>query len=183
MANLANIDQLIEAGLAPIKKLTYARIVLNNPHEGIYSMVYRDLAANIFTKITDYILNDSILFNRLRQLLMQEHGLSSSAFEALLKKATKSNLPLNIVLEIYQRGFKDQAYPNLTPEQKAFNRVNSFIAGGLARKLDADLWEAAVELDPDKREWGTTSLTDLYKKGTPGQTSNTLKTIRKNIKK
>jgi hypothetical protein len=69
MAALANIDKLVEAGLAPIKKLSYARIVMSDPRQGIYSMVYRDLATQIFTKLARYAVNDSVIYNRLQALL------------------------------------------------------------------------------------------------------------------
>src|SRR5262249_21121790 len=149
MSRLPNIDQLVEAGLAPIKKLPYARIVLSDVQQGITSMVYRNLAIEMFSKITNYILNDQILYQRLRQLLMNDH-FSSRAFEALIKKADKAGLSLDVILEVYERGMKDTSHPHLTREQNALNRVDSFIAGGLARKLDADL----IEDTPSDREWG-----------------------------
>ena len=73
MAQLSQIDQLVTSGLAPVKKLSYARIVLTDVKAGITSMVYRDLSIKIFQKITNYILNDQVLYNRLRSLLLADN--------------------------------------------------------------------------------------------------------------
>lgn len=60
---------------------------------------------------------------------------------ALTRKAQKSGIPFEIIQEVYQRGQKDwQPGGHLTMEQWAFNRVNSFIAGGKAVELDKDLF-------------------------------------------
>lgn len=181
--NLSQIDLLVESGLAPIKKLPYARIVLGDVPQGITSMVYRDLAIEIFSKITDHILNDSILYQRLRQLLMQESPMSSRAFEALITKAEKASIPLDVVIEVYNRGYADNP-GMLSHEQHAFNRVNSFIAGGLARQWDADLLDE-MELEAKDREEGSDSLVKTYQQDTPGEPGykKTLNTIRKVLKK
>lgn len=64
---------------------------------------------------------------------------------ALLSKANKSGIPYGVLNEVYNRGIsvwtKDET---LTPAQFAFNRVNSFIAGGKARELDIDLIEKKI---------------------------------------
>lgn len=179
MAIFAQIDRLIEAGLAPIKKLAYARIVLSDVPTGIKSMVYRDLAISIFSKLTNFCLNDPVIFNRLIQLLGRKHPMRSKAFEALIAKAGKSGIPLDVLIEVYERGMSETPPPHLSHEQYAFNRVNGFIAGGRVRELDYDLVEW---LPADKMEWGSDSLANEYRRDTPGQ-SKTLNTIRKVIKK
>lgn len=73
MVRLSWIDQLVESGLCSKKKLPYARIVLSDVNQEIKSMVYRDLAVEIFTKLTNLILNDQVLYQRTRQLLMSQH--------------------------------------------------------------------------------------------------------------
>jgi len=179
MAALAQIDRLVEAGLAPIKKLPYARIILSDVPTGIKNMVYRELAIRIFSEITKYCLNDQIMFNRLRQLLEQKHPMRTKAFESLISKAESSGIPLDVVIEVYERGMSDTPPSHLSQEQHAFNRINSFIAGGAARELDSDLLEWLPAKD---MEWGSDSLANEYIKDTPGQ-SRTLKTIKKVIKK
>jgi hypothetical protein len=58
----------------------------------------------------------------------------------LQSKATRSEFPQEVIEQVYRRGFK--ALPlntELTREQYAMNRVNSFIAGGAAMVEDYDL--------------------------------------------
>jgi hypothetical protein len=73
MANLANIDQLIQSGLGNVKKLAYYRIILSDPESGVKNMVYRDLTIDLCKKLFGYAINDPIIFNRLRQLLLQRN--------------------------------------------------------------------------------------------------------------
>lgn len=66
--------------------------------------------------------------------------LSDKAKLSLYKKSSNSDIPVSILEEVYRRGYtiwNDQF--GGTPEQFAFDRVNSFIAGGFAAQLDEDL--------------------------------------------
>lgn len=65
--------------------------------------------------------------------------------DSLKGKAAKSGFSFNIIKEIYDRGLASWGTTNNTQNQQqwAFARVNSFIADGLARKLDSDLVETA----------------------------------------
>jgi hypothetical protein len=67
-------------------------------------------------------------------------ALSEAAINSLIKKSNKSNIPYEILEEVYIRGYSiwNESF-NQTPEQFAFDRVNSFIAGGFAAQLDEDL--------------------------------------------
>ena len=197
-------------------------------------MVYRDLAIEIFNKLIDYSLNDSVMYNRLRQLLSQDNkgkNMSKESFDNLATKADKAGIDLLEVIEVYNEGY-EQDYPlHLTREQRAFNKVNSFLAELKSSTLSSYVDKArksrkeAIKNDDETRadqrtqgiadakqrlsgsmntkkkyqmednefggvydssttdrEQGTTSLTNLYKKGTPGQ-SKTLKTLKKVAKK
>jgi hypothetical protein len=124
---------------------------------------------------------------------------------SLYKKSQNSGISVDILEEVYRRGyvtFNEQSFAG-TQEQFAFDRVNSFIAGGFAMELDEDLKKACwkgyeaigtkkkngktvpncvpEENTPSDREVGTSTLTDIYKNETPGQ-SLTLKTIKKVVK-
>jgi len=80
------------------------------------------------------------------QLVVVEHtagsaiALTNEAKLSLYKKSQKSGIPTNILETVYYRGFKiwNESFGQ-TPEQFAFDRVNSFIAGGFAADLDDDL--------------------------------------------
>ena len=68
----------------------------------------------------------------------------------LYEKSEKSGINYDILAEVYVRGLQsweeDAADKDVTPEQWAFSRVNSFIAGGKAQKTcDSDLWEEHLE--------------------------------------
>lgn len=68
--------------------------------------------------------------------------LMQSVDAALMRKSEKSGIPFEIISEVYKRGHS--AWNDTmthTAEQNAFHRVNSYIAGGKARELDADLIE------------------------------------------
>ena len=66
--------------------------------------------------------------------------LSDKAKLSLYKKSSNSDIPVSILEEVYRRGYTiwNDKFGG-TPEQFAFDRVNSFIAGGFAAQLDEDL--------------------------------------------
>ena len=61
--------------------------------------------------------------------------------EALVKKSNKSGIALSTLSEVYNRGVARWTGGNMTCEQSAFGRVNSYIAQGKAYELDLDLRE------------------------------------------
>jgi hypothetical protein len=75
------------------------------------------------------------------QLVLEEHrgvavAPSQKIILSLYKKSQQSGIPFDAILEVYTRGFNVSL-----DEGIAFNRVNSFIAGGAATMLDEDLIE------------------------------------------
>ena len=82
--------------------------------------------------------------------ILDSIGLEESKSDnALLEKAEKSGISVEILSEVYSRGidcYKDNAHT--TPQQWAFARVNSFITGGkITIEEDADLYEALDDLE------------------------------------
>ena len=69
-------------------------------------------------------------------------SLSKEAVYSLYKKSQKSNIPFDTLETVYQRGYAiwNESFGD-SPENFAFDRVNSFIAGGFATDLDIDLFE------------------------------------------
>ena len=62
--------------------------------------------------------------------------------KSLLEKSVKNDIPFKVLVEVFKRGvFLWEDTSKLDKVQTGFNRVNSFINGGLARKLDSDLLE------------------------------------------
>lgn len=79
-----------------------------------------------------------------RVLVEQKSGtavaVSTPSWLSLAKKAGKSHFSLSIVEQVYCRGLLSSKYnPKNTPEQQAFNRVDSFLHEGKAYELDQDL--------------------------------------------
>tara|TARA_Y100000310_G_scaffold230160_1_gene232598 strand:+ start:109 stop:1623 length:1515 start_codon:yes stop_codon:yes gene_type:complete len=86
--------------------------------------------------------------------------------EALVMKAEKSGIDVMILAEVWKRGMRayTEGYTKLTREQYAFSRVNSFISGGKATELDADLVEAKKFKGSDPVDDMTKSIvSDAYK--------------------
>ena len=69
-------------------------------------------------------------------------ALTTEAKMSLYKKSQKSGISTDILEEVYYRGYSiwNESFGQ-TPEQFAFDRVNSFISGGFAAQLDDDLME------------------------------------------
>ena len=84
--------------------------------------------------------NDTSLQSSPQLVLVEQPGvvvaLSTKQVMSLFKKSEQSGIPFDTLKEVYQRGYAE----NLS-EQIAYNRVNSFIAGGAAMELDEDLAE------------------------------------------
>jgi hypothetical protein len=67
---------------------------------------------------------------------------NSGVYKSLVKKSTFSGIDLNILGEVYNRGYNNwNDALNETAEQYAFSRVNSYIAKGKAYDADSDLRE------------------------------------------
>jgi hypothetical protein len=79
---------------------------------------------------------------------------------ALEAKASQNNIPEEVLEMVFIRGLYEG------DKDKAFNRVNSFIALGEAKKIDTDL---ESDSKPSDRLEGSNSLAKVYKKETPGQ--------------
>lgn len=116
----------------------------------------------------------NLTWRKIRKQLNQDMNIVDISLE---KKSESNNIPFNVLKEIFHRGIlawtKDSKF---TPEQFAFNRVNSFISGGFARKLDEDLLN---ELSPEL-------VGKVNKERTFGKKSKTKaasETLRKSVKK
>lgn len=81
------------------------------------------------------------------QLAFVEHNegfavaLSPKQTVSLYKKSKQSSIPFEILEEVYRRGFNQALELGESVDSYAFNRVNSFIAGGAAAEMDKDLME------------------------------------------
>jgi hypothetical protein len=70
------------------------------------------------------------------------YPMSETAKFALLRKSEESGYIVEVLEDVYTRGlaaYDSEKHSKLLPEQYAFARINSFIKGGKARLMDADL--------------------------------------------
>lgn len=141
-------------------------------------------------KKLDNIIDPQLVFcERARSAV----NLTNKAKLSLYKKSVNSGVHASILEEVYKRGFNvwNESFAG-TPEQFAFDRVNSFIAGGFAADLDNDLMEGTMKKkfetsekqssnpnDPSARFVGTDSNTSVYAGGTPGQ--NQVKSLKRKM--
>ena len=177
------------------------------------------------------MLKDTSLHSSPQLALVEQQGvvvaLSPKQIISLFKKSEQSGIPFDTLKEVYQRGYTESL-----SEQTAYNRVNSFIAGGAAMEIDEDLLEKRGLWDnihakrerikhgsgehmrkpgskgaptkdalkksqseeytgaekvsknsdnPSSRFVGTTSLTDVLKKETPGYTKTIKRVVKEHI--
>jgi hypothetical protein len=89
---------------------------------------------------------------------------------SLYKKSQKSAISTDILEEVYRRGYSiwNESFGQ-TAEQFAFDRVNSFIAGGFAADLDDDLLEKWSDSKYKNPEGGLTKAGVMaYRRENPG---------------
>jgi hypothetical protein len=70
------------------------------------------------------------------------YPMNETAKFALLRKSEESGYVVEVLEDVYTRGlaaYDSEKHSKLLPEQYAFARINSFIKGGKARLMDADL--------------------------------------------
>lgn len=91
---------------------------------------------------------------------------NNPAYRAIHKKAEKFGIDVNILGEVYDRGLREWSEDsNLSPEQTAFARVNSFINGGAALQEDEDL--LGRELNEEYKKGQRVYIKNKVKHNTP----------------
>ena len=104
----------------------------------------RPFILKLLNRLLDATQSDPTMFvkmkDRLRRMSQddskKETEESVKIVESFKTKSAKSGIPLDVIFECFMRE---------EDHNKGFNRVNSFIAGGKARELDADLAEKVNE--------------------------------------
>ena len=187
--------RMLRLGLVSQKELPITLRAFNDMETSGPNPQLRDRIFIVTDKILEYVMGDDILYRRLLVLIHQQAMFGEDQRDALATKALKSKFPYESLLEVYFRGLVNSPlYESLkTPEQYAFERVNSFIAGGYSQKrLDEDIWtevrgDINTYTEPKIKsfkticeaggagEWGTKKLADAYSSVTPGQPNDTSK--------
>jgi hypothetical protein len=90
----------------------------------------------------------------LAEILLIE-AISEKTKKAVRNKAKKANAPVGPLMSVLRRGmaaWKTGHRPGVNQIQWALGRVNSFLVGGNARKVDKDLWEKVKTWRKKKRK-------------------------------
>jgi hypothetical protein len=139
----SRVEFILKAGLArDPRKLTYYRRVLANPKGSVQDPVLRPFAGDVLSTLLEILFSDTQVWNRVKTILMRKRqmnfkglreDISDSGLKCLIEKSMEHEIPLEVILEVYSRGAEQGS------ENDGFGRVNSFIAGGKAARLDEDL--------------------------------------------
>jgi len=84
-----------------------------------------------------------------------DEGLSEKTRKALKNKAEKSRAPMGALTTVYNKGlaaWRTGHRPGASQHAWAMARVNSFLAGGPARKVDATQWKQVQKHRKKKRK-------------------------------
>lgn len=151
------------------KALRYARIAMKQRMMGTKGVQYTDLAPADKKAIDQALKRRSKLIGQIATRIQprvshaelariagrSKAGTKSffkgkiqvQSFDALQKKAQQSDIPLEIIHEVFMRGYESwTSDTKKTQEQLGFERVNSFISKGKTFfNDDADLAEAALD--------------------------------------
>jgi hypothetical protein len=87
------------------------------------------------------IFPNSVLNENVKLLIFE--AINEKTKKAIRNKAKAANAPTGILMNVLRRGmaaWKTGHRPGVNQIQWALGRVNSFLVGGNARKVDKDLW-------------------------------------------
>jgi hypothetical protein len=137
----AKIEKLIRIGLGDSNQLNRVRQALSDPKAAANTVVLRKYIVDTLEKLMKLVTDDAVIYQRIVATLQKKRNLKESAVSvALRRKSEKSGYDFNTLAEVYVRGMSAwNAESNADPMQYAFNRVNSFVSGGKAMRLDEDL--------------------------------------------
>ena len=125
------LDLLLRLGLSDGEELQkYRRALRSSKKHALQSPQMREALADLLDKLIDLTTKDPATYSRVRYNVVNKEA------NALLRKASESGVPVEIIYEVFTRGLEVNNNVN-----EAFNRVNSFIAGGKAAQMDNDLSE------------------------------------------
>lgn len=129
------LDLLLRLGLSDGEELQkYRRALRSSKKHALQSPQMREALADLLDKLIDLTTKDPATYSRVRYNVVNKEA------NALLRKASDSGVPVEIIYEVFARGFEVNNNMN-----EAFGRVNSFIAGGRAADMDKDLSEKVKE--------------------------------------
>jgi hypothetical protein len=136
------VTMLRQAFRDPVERMLVIR-ALKGGSKSLQNPKLRPFILKLLNRLLDATQDDPSMFAKMRDKLRRmsqadekETNESFKAFTSLKKKSDMTGIPLDVILEVFER----EEDPDL-----GFNRVNSFINGGKAWELDADLAEKVKE--------------------------------------
>ena len=135
------IEKLIRIGLGDKNQLSKVRQALSDPSAAANTVVLRKYIVDTLNKLMKLVTDDAVVYQRIVATLMKKRNLKESAVTvAIRRKSEKSGYDFDTLAEVYIRGVQSwNESSSADPTQHAFNRVNSFVSGGKAMRLDEDL--------------------------------------------
>lgn len=128
------LDLLLRLGLADGEELQkYRRALRTSKKQALASPEMRNKLADLLDKLIELTTGDAAIYSRARTKIV-----TTKEAYSLLRKSEMSGIDANIIAEVYVRGLNEHDGDSTL----AFDRVNSFIAGGMASLIDGDLAEA-----------------------------------------
>jgi hypothetical protein len=148
------LDLLLRLGLADGEELQkYRRALRTSKKQALQSPEMRKKLADLLDKLIDLTTGDAAIYSRARTKVI-----TTKEAYALLRKSNMSGIDADIIAEVYVRGLNDHDGDSAL----AFDRVNSFVSGGMASLIDGDLSEK-VNL-PQKYRAGLSDKTAAARK-------------------
>ena len=143
------MDVLLRLGLVDTTELQgYRRALRSSKQFALQSPQLRKNLADLLDKLIDLTTQDPATYSRVRYNVVNKE-LDSQPNPDLRKKAKKSGVSEDVLNTVFAREMAESNNVN-----RAYGRVNSFIAGGFAAKLDEDLQERAVDAKGYKSSTG-----------------------------
>jgi hypothetical protein len=143
------MDVLLRLGLVDTTELQgYRRALRSSKQFALQSPALRKNLADLLDKLIDLTTQDPATYSRVRYNVVNKE-LDSQPNPDLRKKAKKSGVSEDVLNTVFAREMAESNNVN-----RAYGRVNSFIAGGFAAKLDEDLQEYAVDAKGYKSSTG-----------------------------
>lgn len=146
----SKIDRLVRAGLSPSRDQDFLykkaiEDVLSGTSSSQYDNLYYPKIISSLKSILKIVLSDQRIFDSVfADMLSKKSRVRLEDVEALRLKSTKSGIELETLVEVFRRGLEENGkkIPRL---ENAYNRVNSFVAGGKAREIDADVATKSIK--------------------------------------
>lgn len=160
-------NALLRFGLVPMQDLPITKRTFKDLNNSGANPELRKHIIAVVDKVLEYIMADDLLYRRMLLLLHDGFLMKEDHRDALVKKAEKSGIPYQSLLEVFLRGLASSPiYGDKTAHQYAFDRVNSFVSGGNSRRtMDSDIWES-VQYNSNRRT-GMKKFKELMQDTTP----------------